>query len=108
MINHKKLEKDDDFALFFNALHYLKIGELKKICSHMELNTIGKKELLIDRVFQVVKYGKYEKEKKIPEISYAKPHVKYDMDLDSLMLKGAYRHNAKSRILFHLIICNPK
>lgn len=98
----------------FEALYYLKMAELKKICNQLDLPDSPPKGQMIDRIKYFLSTGKILKTQVIPEISkasyFAKPskdrkkNQHYPLKPDTLMLKGAYKNDAQTRAFFKTLI----
>lgn len=84
----------------FDDLHYLKIAELKKLCTFYELPVTNKKEQLISFILahvlgeNVIVPGPY------PEVSRSQRGFRPPLAPESLMLMGAYKNDLKTRAFF--------
>lgn len=85
------------------SLYFLHIAELKDLANRLSLLDKGKKLELIIRIIHFLQTGEKLVTLKIPAISCAK-----DKNLlllpTSLMLKGAYKNDLKTRLFFKSII----
>ena len=80
------------------------MGELKEICSQLNLPSSGKKVMLINRVVEFITTGNILKDPVIPEVSLAKKGNSYPLSKDTLILKGAYKNDLKTRLFFKKLI----
>lgn len=86
------------------SLNFLHVSELKDICSKLGLSEKGKKGELITRIIRFI-----ETEEKLtiipfPKVSCAKKGEKHELAENSLMLKGAYKNDLKTRLFFKKLI----
>ncbi len=88
------------------ALHYMKMNELKDVCLSYSLPTNGNKIELIHRIMTYIETGKIVPPKQIPTISKAKKGVRYRLETSALMLYGAYKNDAKTRAFFKVLVGN--
>lgn len=86
------------------ALHFLKMDELKQICSQLSLSDQGPKLALVERIKTFVQGGQERMTAKIPAISCAKKNQIYPLAAQALMLVGAYKNDLKSRTFFKQLI----
>jgi len=56
----------------YDALHYMKMAELKKACQLLSISDSGKKVQMIDSIMGFIQTGVVPKRAKIPAISRAK------------------------------------
>ncbi|MCK4517528.1 SAP domain-containing protein [Candidatus Babeliales bacterium] len=95
---------DDDFSLLYDAIHYMKIAELRELCSVLSIPENGAKKVLISRIIKYLRTGSVEKIKEIPVSSRAKNFPPQLLKADALMLHGSYKNDAKTRQLFKSLI----
>jgi len=101
----KKLSKQEQSDLF-EALYFMKMAELKKVCEQLGLPVTGVKGERIDRIKHFIMTGKILEEQKMPEISKAKSGKEYPLKPDALVLFGAYKNDAQTRAFFKKLIGN--
>jgi hypothetical protein len=82
------------------GLHYLKMNELKDICTAYALPIKSKKSQLINAIMAFIKTGEILQLKQIPDISKTKKGMKNNLDAQALMLNGLYKNDAKTRAFF--------
>lgn len=97
------LRKQDVDALH-EALHYLKMNELRSLCTYYALSEQGPKGMLIERIHTFVCHGKITAVPIIPKASKAKRGVTYDLLPDTYMLYGSYKNDARARAFFKKLI----
>jgi hypothetical protein len=97
------LNKREQLALK-DALHYMKMDELKKASQTLGLSDKGKKGYLINSILTFIKSGKIIEPPKMPDISRAKNHAIQPLANVSLMLYGGYKNDLKTRNFFKQII----
>lgn len=85
-------------------LLFLHVEELKELNRKFDLSERGKKIDLILRIIHFLQTGQKLVIPKFPAGSYAKRGVIYPLSLDSLMLKGAYKNDFKTRLFFKKVI----
>jgi len=90
----------------FAALLYCNISELKNICIHFELPTQGEKIKLIENIQLYVTTGKIAIHQEIPASSKAQPKAIYPLAPNTLMLKGSFKNDLKTRIFLKILIGN--
>lgn len=88
----------------FEALYFLKMGELKQLCQKLDLPHAGAKGEIIDRIKHFITTGKELEVAEIPAISKARRGVLYSLAPNTLMLMGAYKNDAKTRAFFKKLI----
>ena len=88
----------------YDALHYMKMAELKKACQVLSISDSGNKGELISRIMVYVKTGEIEPLKTIPAKSLAKNHPIQELNKKSLMLYGSYKNDLKTRNFFKSLI----
>jgi len=86
------------------SLNYLHIKELRDYCASLLLSTKGTKSTLIARIIHFLKTGEKIEVPKYPAISCAKGNKTFTPQPDSLMLKGLYKNDLKTRIFFKNLI----
>jgi len=90
----------------FTALLYCNISELKNICIHFELPTQGEKIKLIENIQLYVTTEKIAIHQEIPASSKAQPKTIYPLTPNTLMLKGSFKNDLKTRIFLKSLIGN--
>lgn len=85
-------------------LLYLHMQELRDLCEKYALPNKGKKQALIARVVHFVETGEIITEPKLPAISKAKKGVDYPLKPHTLILKGSYKNDLKTRLFFKELI----
>ena len=89
---------------FFQALLFLNMRELKTICLHFKLPAQNEKITLIENITTYVTTGKKIAQKTIPAISKAHPKTIYPLAPETLILKGAFKNDLKTRIFLKQLI----
>ncbi len=103
----KKLLNAHELNDLHEALYYMKINELKGLCATYSLPIKGNKVALINRITVFIETGKVVHLQEIPSISKAnKNRIDYSLELDALMLYGAYKNDAKTRSFFKTVFGN--
>lgn len=97
MVNDNQLKILDD------ALHYLRVAELKDLCNNLKLPDQGTKAPLIKRIIHFVKTGMISTTP-IPPISLAKKGLIYPLEPQTDILKGAYKNDLATRLFFKKLI----
>lgn len=92
---------DIDFNKLRASLCYLYVDELKIYCNKLHLCIKGKKLALINRIIYFLRTGEKTNLPKYPSNSLGKSNT---LNLDALMLKGAYKNDLKTRLFFKSII----
>lgn len=96
--------KGIDSTKLLRSLHYLHVSELKNYCKKLDLSTKGKKITLISRIVHFLNTGEEADVFSYPTISCAKGRKLDELKKDTLMLKGAYKNDLKTRIFFEGLI----
>jgi len=89
---------------FSDALHYMKMTELRASCFKLSLPATGKKAEIITRIISFVTTGNITANKTMPASSLAKNYQPQPLRKESLMLYGSYKNDAITRALFKHII----
>lgn len=97
------LPKDTQETLS-DALHYMKMAQLKNACKLLALPDAGKKMELIERIMKFVQTGAIQEVPKIPSISHAKKDAVQDFSPTAKMLYGLYKNDAATREFFKKLI----
>ncbi len=97
------LNEVDQLALQ-DALHYMKMAELKKACLILALPDKGKKAALIERILTFIQEGRITTIPKIPATSLAKNYPVQPLAASRLMLYGEYKNDLKTRNFFKKLI----
>lgn len=90
--------------LLLDALHYMKMAELKAACLRLNLPNTGNKAFIISKIMLFVQTGQTKTEPKIPSQSMAKYQPFQSLSPTSLMLYGDYKNDLKRRDFFKLLI----
>lgn len=98
------LNNQIDILEFKKSLNFLHMEELRGICSRLSLSHKGKKIELITRLLHYIQTGEKLTTLKFPKASYAKLGQSKILSKDSLMLKGAYKNDLRTRIFFKKLI----
>lgn len=88
----------------FDALYFMSPAELKKICEKYSLPTNGMKGDIINRLKHFFETGKILLLPKIPAHAKAQPGKTYPLSAQTLILKGAYKNDLKTRLFFKKLI----
>ncbi len=88
------------------SLLFLSVNELKEILAKLLLPEKGKKISLIERILHFLATGEIIQEPKIPKKSCAQKDKAYSLEPNTLMLKGAYKNDLKTRLFFKKLIGN--
>jgi hypothetical protein len=86
------------------SLNFLHVIELKNICNKLELSEKGKKGELILRILRFIETGEKLTITPFPKVSCARRNEKHELPENSLMLKGSYKNDLKTRLFFKKII----
>lgn len=98
-----KLTKNQK-PIFYKALFYLKIKELKSLCQKLKIKPHGEKTDFIENIYQFVTTGKPTQPRIIPSNSKSKPRMTYPLKPDALILYGSFKNDLKTRIFFKSLI----
>jgi hypothetical protein len=90
----------------FPALLYLNMRELKTICVHFKIPTQGEKINLIGNIKIYLTNGKIAEIATIPAVSKAKPRTLYPLAPQTMILKGSFKNDLKTRIFLKKLIGN--
>ncbi len=96
----KNINKEE----FHTALLHLKMGELKRVCEKLVLDSSGKKGELIARITTFVHTGKKIEAPLMPEKSKAKRGGSYPLAPEALILSGAYVNDLSTRNFFKKLV----
>lgn len=91
-------------ATLHDALHFMKMAELKKACAMLELPDTGKKGALIERIMTFLTTGNITQSKTIPPRSRAKNYSPQPLKPSALMLYGSYKNDLATRTFFKRLI----
>ncbi len=86
------------------SLHYLHVSELKTCCENLNLSAKGKKIYFINRIMHFLKTGEKINLSGYPAISVSKKRNNVVLSPDTLMLKGTYKNDLKTRLFFKELI----
>lgn len=104
MPDFKPLLTNHEQAILHDALHYMKMAELRASCLVLGLPKLGNKRFLIDLIMHFVQTRKVLVKLPIPAISRANNHAFQTLAPNSLMLYGQYKNDLKNRNFFKTII----
>lgn len=102
MIN--KLLTKEKLLILQDALYYMKMKELKKVCVMLSLPHDGKKIDLINRIMTFVQTGEIVEYPTIPKQSRSSNYPAQALSSEALMLYGSYKNDATTREFFKKII----
>lgn len=102
--NSFPLLHDIDQKTLLDALHYMKMDELKSACITLNLPCKGKKAELINRIITFIKNGTIIMTPSIPASAQAKSYPRQSLTATSYMLYGSYKNDANTRNLFKKLI----
>ncbi len=88
----------------FDALNYMKIGEIKKFCNKHAISIQGKKGEILNRVKHFLTTGNILLPRAMPEISKAKKNNSYPLKSNTLILHGAYKNDLATRSFFKKLV----
>ena len=86
--------------LLYENLCFLKVTELKDLCTHFKLNNAGSKLTMVSRLYAFKTNTPEPVSPQIPTISKAKRGCTYPLHPDTLILFGAYKNDAVTRAFF--------
>jgi hypothetical protein len=86
------------------SLLYLNMRELKNLCLHFEIAPQGEKIKLIENIQIYLTTGEITEQKQIPAISKAVAKIDYPLAPQTLMLKGSFKNDLKTRMFLKNII----
>lgn len=98
------LLNDDEQKTLYDALHYMKMNELKDACILLNLPPKGKKTELMHRIITFIKDGIVTSNSEIPLSSRSKNYPPQKLMPASYMLYGSYKNDAASRDFFKKLI----
>ncbi|MBP6869882.1 hypothetical protein KBC04_03305 [Candidatus Babeliales bacterium] len=99
------LDIDQQNKLFADLL-YLNMSELKKLCLYFAIPAQGEKIQLIEKIQLFLSTGKVAVVQEIPAISKARPNFFYPLAPETLMLKGSFKNDLKTRMFLKSLIGN--
>lgn len=99
------LNKDQQKELFPSLL-YLNMSELKNICINFKLQAQGEKIKLIESIETYLTTGKINSQISIPAISKAQPRTVYPLAPQTLILKGSFKNDLKTRLFLKTLVGN--
>ncbi|MBN8827736.1 MAG: hypothetical protein J0H68_03405 [Sphingobacteriia bacterium] len=88
------------------ALHFANVKELKEISLNLGLNPKGKKGEIISNIKHFLGTGKEKALKPFPKESKANSKLTYPLSPGTLILKGAYKNDLKTRNFLKTLIGN--
>jgi hypothetical protein len=88
----------------YDALLFLHVADLRGVCDRLGIDNGGLKPFLIDKIVHFYETGEILSASVVPQVSLAKKGVAYPLHVDTLMLKGAYKNDLKTRLFFKSII----
>lgn len=86
------------------SLKFLHIGELRDICKKLRLNHKGKKSFITECILSLLETGKIVAEPVISKKSISPKGQNVSLAPDSLILKGSYKNDLKTRLFFKNIV----
>jgi len=89
-----------------NSLMFLHVNELRDLAAELELVDKGNKKTIVLRICHFFQTGKKLAMPKFPQMSCTERGKTYPLDVDGLMLKGAYKNDLKTRLFFKSLIGN--
>jgi len=98
------LIKLHDYECLKESLYYLKVKELREIVEKLKLSNKGRKKQIIKRILYFIKMGKELVEPQIPVISCAQAGKIYPLSSETLILKGSYKNDLKTRLFFKKLV----
>jgi hypothetical protein len=101
---HRALLDEQEQLQLFQALHYMKMAELKQSCSLLSIPDVGKKSELINRIMQYVQKGIILETPPIPAQSKSAHHPPQPLHPGALMLYGSYKNDAQTRAFFKTVV----
>lgn len=96
--------REESLQELHNDLYFLKMGELKKLCLLYELQPCSTKEAIIAQLYAFLGSGLKMESQPLPDQSRAKKGEFPSLARDSLMLKGAYKNDARTLAFFKELI----
>lgn len=102
-VKNFSLSKDELLA-FKRALTFFYVSELRELALKLALSEKGNKMALIVRILHFLESGEKLATPKLPESSRAKRGESYPLHPDTLMVKGAYKNDLKTRLFFKELI----
>jgi len=104
MAEKRNYLSSENIKILKEGFHFLHMEELKKLFTSLILPTQGKKDALIFRILHFVKTGDVINNPKVPSISCALKGKIYPLEVNTLILKGSYKSDLKTRIFFKKLI----
>lgn len=98
------LLSEEEQKILYDALHYMKMDELKNACMLLNLLSKGKKTELMHRIITFIKDGTVATTVTIPLSSRAKNYPPQRLAPESYMLYGSYKNDAITRDFFKKLI----
>ena len=98
------LINEQQLLILKEALNFLHVDELRHICAQLSLPIKGKKKVIIFGILHFIKTGELTTASYIPDISRAKRGQIYPPHPDTLILKGSYKNDLKTRLFFKQLI----
>ena len=86
------------------SLKFLHVSELKDICKILNIPCKGKKPFIISHILTFLETGEVLSEPNIPIVSIALKGQKIPLSLDSLILKGDYKNDLKTRRFLKVLL----
>lgn len=94
----------DQQEKFCASLLYLNMRELKTLCLHFKIEPQGEKIKLIEKIQTYLATGKITEHQPIPTISKAVAKKDYPLAPQTLILKGSFKNDLKTRIFLKNLI----
>lgn len=93
-----------EFMDLKNSLMFLYVSELKELARNLFLIDKGNKRTIILRILHFLHTGQKQAAPKFAENVIAKRGCVYPLHQDTLMLRGAYKNDLKTRLFFKQLI----
>ena len=95
---------DHELKFLKNSFTFLHVSELKNLATKLSLVDKGNKMALIMRILHFLHTGKKLALPKFPENACAKRGEIYPIHSTTLMLKGSYKNDLKTRLFFKQLL----
>lgn len=98
------MKNGQELSAFKESLMFLHVEELRELALRLCLEGKGNKMVVINRILHFLETGQKLTVQKLPEISRSKRGLIYPLEKDTLMLKGSYKNDLKTRMFFKKLI----
>ena len=98
------LVNSDQKTMLQESLNFLKVVELRDICQQFSIDENGVKNHLVTRIIHFLVTGQIIHEPIIPQISRAQRGYLYPLVPTTLILKGSYKNDLRTRLFFKQLI----